>query len=253
MPRSRVVAQSASLRERAYAHIQRKIASGELRPESSLSEVLLAKELKMSRTPVREALNQLVTEGLVEQTQNRGTFVAQFRRHDIIELYELREALEVYSVQKAAKAQLRKLDLQRWQDLCDELLHLKKELEQSGEQVLNKAQMRRFIASDFSFHNLLMQLATNQRMLKVVNETRLLIRIFGIQRPKYDAAALMRIYEQHNAILQAVAAHDAERAVQLLSTHIRVSLEERLEAYHVWERESSLERSAPALADFAHD
>jgi len=255
MPPGKPLAQSQmpTLRERAYAHIQRKIASGDLKPEASLSEVLLAKELKMSRTPVREALSQLVMEGLLEQTQNRGTFVAQFRRHDIVELYELREALEVYSVRKAARAELRSIDLQRWQDLCDEILHLKVELEQSGQPVLTKEQMRRFIASDLNFHNMLMRLATNQRMMKVVNDTRLLIRVFGIPRPKYDAPTLGRIHQQHSAIIQTVVSHDFERAGQLLSEHIRHSLEERLEAYDIWERENSLQSNVPAFADLPHD
>jgi len=242
-----------SLRERAYVHIQRKIASGELKPETPISEVLLAKELKMSRTPIREALGQLVSEGLLEQTLNRGTLVAQFRRQDIVELYELREALEVYSARKAAQLQLRPVDLQRWQDLCDELLELKSELEQSGGAALSREQMHRFISADLNFHNMLMRLAMNERMLKVVNDTRLLIRIFGIQRPKYDAATLQRIHQQHSEIIQAVAGHDHELSTRLLTQHIRISLGERLDAYDIWEREASLQRSLPTLASFSHD
>ena len=250
---SHVPRSGGSMRERAYAHVQRRIASGDLRPETPLSEVLLAKELKMSRTPVREALSQLVSEGLLEQTANRGTLVAQFRRQDITELYELREALEVYSARKAAQLQLRPVDLERWQDLCDELLALKRELEQSGAAALSGEQMHRFIMADLSFHNMLMRLARNDRMLKVVNDTRLLIRIFGIQRPRYDAATLERIHQQHSAIIQAVGGHDLDKATHLLTQHIRISLEERLDAYDVWEREAALQKILPALAAFSHD
>jgi DNA-binding GntR family transcriptional regulator len=243
----------SSMRERAYVYIQHKIASGDLRPDTPLSEVVLARELKMSRTPVREALSQLVSEGLLEQTTNRGTLVAQFRREDIVELYELREALEVYSARKAAQLQLRAMDKQRWQDICDELLTLKSELEKSGKPALNGEQMRRFIAADLSFHNMLMRLARNDRILKVVNDTRLLIRIFGIQRPKYDAATLKRIHDQHSGIIGAVASHDQDKATQLLTQHIRISLEERLDAYDEWEHEASLQKSLPVLADLSHD
>lgn len=249
---SRVPRSGVSLREQAYAHIQRKIAVGDLRPDTPLSEVVLAKELKMSRTPVREALNQLVSEGLLEQTANRGTLVAQFRRQDIIELYELREALEVYSARKAAQLDLRAMDKQRWQDICDDLLALKDELEKSRHAVLNGEQMDRFLTADLSFHNMLMRLARNDRILKVANDTRLLIHIFGIQRPKYDAATLTRIHEQHCAILQAVTGHDQNKATQLLTQHIQISLEERLDAFDEWEREASLQRSLPALAGLSH-
>ena len=91
-----------SAREKAYVLIQQKIARGELPPGSAVSEIPLAQELGSSRTPVREALGQLVAEGLLEQTPNRGAVVVQLGRQDIIDLYELREALEVYAVGKAA-------------------------------------------------------------------------------------------------------------------------------------------------------
>jgi DNA-binding GntR family transcriptional regulator len=242
---------AGSMRERAYAYIQRRIASGDLKPEVPISELVLAKELDMSRTPVREALGQLVAEGLLEQTPNRGTLVVQLKRQDIIELYELREALEAYSARKAAQLQLRAVDLQRWRDFSDEVSHLKSELEASGKPALNREQMQRFVASDLSFHNMLMRMAVNERMLKVVNETRLLIRIFAIERPGYDPPTLERIYQQHSAIIQAVTDHDVALATQLLTQHIRTSLEERLEAYDVWERETSLQKSIPTFLGFA--
>jgi DNA-binding GntR family transcriptional regulator len=243
-------ASPGSMRERAYAYIQRKIAAGDLKPEVPISELVLAKELDMSRTPVREALSQLVAEGLLEQTPNRGTLVVQLKRQDIIELYELREALEVYSARKAAQLQLRAIDLQRWQDFSDEILHLKGELEKSRKPILNGEQMHRFVASDLSFHNMLMRMAVNERIVKVVNETRLLIRIFAIERPGYDALTLEKIHQQHRAIIQAVAGHDPELATQLLTQHIRTSLDERLDAYDVWERETSLQKNIPIF--FGH-
>lgn len=243
----------ASMRERAYLHIQSKISVGDLRPDTPLSEVALAKELKMSRTPVREALNQLTSEGLLEQTASRGTLVAQFRRQDIVELYELREALEVYSARKAARLEIRAVDKQRWQGICDALPALKGELEKSRRSALDAAQMRRFIDADLNFHNMLMCLARNGRILKVVNDTRLLIRIFAIQREGYDTANLKRIYEQHCAILRAIIGHDPDTATHLLTEHIQLSLKERLEAYDEWEREASLQKILPTLSGLSHN
>lgn len=244
---------TGSMRERAYASIQRRIASGELKPETALSELVLARELKMSRTPVREALNQLVAEGLLEQTPNRGTLVVQLKRQDIIDLYELREALEVYSAGKAARLPLRSIDLERWQSFSDEVFHLKNELEESGNETLNAAQMHRFVTSDLSFHNMLMRMAVNDRMLKVVNETRLLIRIFAIQRSGYDAATLTRIHRQHESIIQAVRAQDSELATRLLTQHIRTSLQERLDSYDIWEQETSLKKNIPTFFGLPHE
>lgn len=234
-----------SMRERAYAYIQQKIASGELKPDAPVSEQLLAQELGMSRTPIREAIGQLAAEGLLEQTPNRGTLVVQLTRQDIIDLYELREALEVYSARKAARSTIRPMDLKRWQDIVDEILILKRELEQSGKHTLDSEQMHRFVTSDLSFHALLMRLAVNNRMLKVVNDTRLLIRIFSISRSGYDASMLEQIHGQHSAIIQAISAHNADLATQLLADHIRISLDERLAEYDIWEHEASLQKSMP--------
>ena len=99
-PRSRQGGTDLSIRERAYLHIQQLLLSGKLEAGSSVSEQLLARDLGSSRTPIREAMNQLAAEGLLEQSPNGGMIVAQLGREDIIELYELREALEVYAVGK---------------------------------------------------------------------------------------------------------------------------------------------------------
>lgn len=238
---------SGSLRERAYNHIQRAIASGELLPDTAISEVVLSRQLKMSRTPVREAINQLVAEGLLEQTPNRGTLVVRLKRQDVIELYELREALEVYAARKAAQMTLRPLDLERWEHFSNEILELRDELRTSGHSTLNHDQMRRFVTSDLSFHNMLMRMSVNARILKVLNDTRLLIRIFGMQRPGYDCATLERIQHQHASIIAAVRSRDSELASQILTEHIRTSLEERLQAYEVWERELSFQKNLPAF------
>ncbi|HWB86434.1 MAG TPA: GntR family transcriptional regulator [Bryobacteraceae bacterium] len=237
----------ASIREKAYLHIQRKIAAGELRAGRGISEVALARELGSSRTPVREALGQLVAEGLLEQTPNRGAVVKELTRQDIIDLYELREALELYAVRKAALQAPRTADLERLQELADEVLGLRDELAASGQKVLDARQMHRFMASDLGFHAMLMRMAANARILKLVNETRLLMRIFSMRHRSHNRAELERIHRQHCDLLRAVADQDAARAVELLSEHIQASQRERLEEFDYRERENSLRESVPAF------
>lgn len=238
-----------SMRVKAYLHIQRKIAAGELPAGSALSEVTLAKALGSSRTPIREAIGQLVAEGFLEQTPNRGAAVVQLTRQDIVELYELREALEVYAVGKAARGRFPASELERLQGLADEILTLQAELENSRDGALNGRQMHRLMTGDLGFHALLMRMAGNARILKVVNETRLLIRIFAIRRTGHRAAELETIHRQHRAILQAVADGQAERAMELLASHIQTSLRERLDAFDHWDRENSLRETMPEFFD----
>jgi DNA-binding GntR family transcriptional regulator len=234
-----------SVRQTAYLHLQRKIASREFPAGSALSELSVAKELGISRTPVREAIGQLVAEGLLEQIPNRGVVVVQLTRNDIVDLYELREALEVYAVGKAARRPLDATDLRHLQNFADGITALRDELLQSGQTELNPVQMHRFVVCDLGFHTLLMRVAANARILKVVNETRLLIRIFAIRRTGHNIAELERIYQQHCDLLRAVSERNPERAMRLLSEHIQNSQRERLAEHDHLERENSLKASLP--------
>jgi DNA-binding GntR family transcriptional regulator len=252
MPKDRT-GETRSIRERAYAHIQRKIASGELRPGAAVSELALSRELGSSRTPIREAIGQLVSEGLLDQVHNLGAVVVQLTRQDIIDLYELREALEVYAVAKVARQTSSPADLERLEGFTNDILVLRDELNQSGAGALNARQMHRFVASDLSFHTLLMRMAANARIMKVLNETRLLMRIFAMHRQGHTAELLERIYGYHSAVLGAVGGRDPGAAAKALSEHIQASRQERLEDFDHWEREASLRESLPAFLDVRGD
>jgi DNA-binding GntR family transcriptional regulator len=229
-----------SVRRQAYLLIQKKIASGELKAGTLISEVALSKELGSSRTPVREAAGQLLAEGLLDLSPGGGIIVTQLTRQGILDLYELREALEVFAVGRAAQNGLRTADRERLDSFLGETQTLLKELKSSGKRELDVEQMRRFTLSDLAFHALLIRLAANVRILKVVNETRLMIRIFGIQRSGHKCEELERIYRHHKEILQAVTAQDVERSRKLLSEHIQASARERLDEFDMCERETHL-------------
>ena len=236
-----------TMRERSYLHIQSQISTGQLPAGAAISELLLAKELGSSRTPIREAIGQLVAEGLLEQTPTGTTLVVRLQREDIIELYELREALETYVIEKVAGSALSETDRDRLQRLVDEILVLQRELEVSDAKALDKSQMNRFLASDFAFHSMLMSMAHNSRIQKVLNEMRLLIRIFSIQRRGHEVALLATIHSHHQRILDSVLNQDAPQARTLLSEHIRISLQERLDEFDHWRREQSFRESMPSF------
>lgn len=245
---TRALDQEVLMRDQAYIYIQKKILSGDLQAGKAVSELTIAKELGSSRTPIREALGQLVAEGLLEQIPNRGAVVVQFGRHDIIELFELREALEAFAVEKVARGGARSADLDRLQSLADEILLLKNELSRSGRETLNASQRQLFIKSDMGFHALMIQMAKNPRISKVVKSTRLLIRFFATRAlPK--ETELEWIYEHHSEVVRAVAAQDAERAVYIIRKHIQTSLKDRLDEFDYWQRETLLEDHHPAFSD----
>jgi DNA-binding GntR family transcriptional regulator len=239
---SRATRADGSIRTKAYEYIHGMIVSGEL-VDGVISELAIAQELGSSRTPIREAIGQLLAEGLLEQTPNRGTTVVQLKRQDIVDLYELREVLECYAAGKAARLKPHSSEIEQWQKHADEILALKEELEKSGKPRLNAEQMRRFMAADHNFHGILMQLAANARMLKVVTDSRLLIRIFALGHQAYDASQLDRLYRQHDQIIRAVSDQNPELATKLITEHIRTSKEERLAAVDAWERDVAMRKN----------
>ena len=238
-----------SLRDKAYRYIVSRILSGEMPSGTVISEIPLSREIRTSRTPVREAIGQLVSEGLLEQVPGRGTIVTRPGRNDIIDLYELREALETYALRKIAGARLIEPYRPALRRLCDVVHELAEELRRSGQERLDEAQMQRFVPADMGFHMLLLQAAGNRRIGKVVAETRVLTRIFAYRREGHDAPLLDTVHAYHSGVLDAIDAADAETAVQRLGEHIRTSMRERLETYDRWERQHEMNRLMPLPAE----
>jgi DNA-binding GntR family transcriptional regulator len=232
-----------SIAEKAYQYLRGKILSGELAPGAALSEASIARELGNSRGPLREAVRRLTAEGFLRQAPTGGSVVAEFSRRDVSELYELREALEVYAVGKAAEHKLRGPDLETLERAVKDVLLLRDELEASGEPHLKADAMRRFIRLDLQFHTMLVRAAANSRILKVVADTRVLLNIFAIRRKGHDASQLTQIHRYHSQILAAIVHGDPQEATRLLGEHIRLSRDERLKEYDEREREAALGHS----------
>ena len=166
-------------REVAYHHIQRKISTRELRAGEPVSDVTISKELGISRTPAREAIRQLVSEGLLESVPGRGVVVITLDRDDIRELFEMREALEGLAARTVAGRSPSAGEIRDLRSIASALTALIKELDASRKPVLDEKQMERFEVADLAFHTYIMKLAGNQRSLKTLAGIRLLIRIFA--------------------------------------------------------------------------
>ena len=97
-----------------FLEIQKDILSGEIKPQTKLTEQNLCKKYNVSRTPVREAFRQLESEGLIENIPNRGAFVIGLSNRDISDLFDLRCLFEVQAVEWA---------IQRMEDEAVERAH----------------------------------------------------------------------------------------------------------------------------------
>lgn len=100
------------LKERVYKLLKESILNGDLEPGQKLSQDWLAKQMKVSRMPIRQAIERLRTEGLIENTPYKESKVAKLSRKDIEETYDVRALLESYSA-RLAVGKIRAIDLNK--------------------------------------------------------------------------------------------------------------------------------------------
>jgi len=216
-----------SLRQRAYEHIQRKILCGDLASGNVVSELSLAHEIGISRTPVREAIQHLEHDGVLEQVPRYGTVVRRLERHDLVELFELREALEPYAVARAA-GRIEPEGIERLTRLCSEIRSIAADLRAKGLTVADSDRMRRLLSADMAFHLLLIRASGNGRMVKIIADSRLLTRIFATRRQAHDLKVLDDTYRDHMQILKAIKNGDGGTAQRKMQEHIADSFEQAL-------------------------
>lgn len=189
--------------------IRELILAGHFEPGQRLNEVEIARSLGVSRGPVREALQRLATEGLVELVPNRGAFVCAVEMPDIQELYEVREALEVMAVRLCIE-RATESDIQRIQDMIA-----------STREALGEEQTAPY-PLDKDLHRCIGQMARNSRLedqLRTIDHQLHLVRT----RSGHEVARAHLAYEEHLAIADAITARDVERAEHGMRSHLRAS------------------------------
>jgi DNA-binding GntR family transcriptional regulator len=207
---------------------------GDLPLGSRLSELGLAREIGISRTPIREALNRLGTEGFLEQVPHYGTFVKELRRENVQELYELREMLEGYAAERAA-TRLTRDQLDELQRLCDVLHQMCRQLRDNKGMELPPNQQKQWVLADVAFHLLVLQAADSPRTNKIVADLRLLTNLCGhqlINPEKYQLQWRCWTWSDHLRMVRAFRKKDGAAARFYMSHHIRGAMKGMLENYH---------------------
>jgi DNA-binding GntR family transcriptional regulator len=190
--------------------LRREIFSGTLKPGEPLPERLLAENLGVSRTPVREALFTLQSEGLVELTPNRGATVRTITSHDIVQIYSLRGVLESYAAGEAARTRTR-------EDL-DALMDAQAKLERVGTSGTAVEQA----LADLAFHELIGN-ATGSKLLQTIMGQVLAFTVSFRSNYVYPPDRSMAAIEEHRGILEALRAQDAPLAERLMREHVESS------------------------------
>lgn len=201
--------ENRTLWEQVCDHLREEILAGRLPPGTELSEVALARDLGVSRGPLREALGRLASEGLVTVTPRRGAVVTQLTRQDFIDAYQVREALETLAM-RLAVPRISDEDVARLRDLCDAM-----------ERAAGKGEVREFFENNTRFHRSLVAASGNR---KLVEMHRMLVGQMVPYLPRSLALRgnLEQSVTEHTAILEAIEARNAEEAARLLAEHIEV-------------------------------
>lgn len=191
----------------AYEYIRKKIIDQSYPLGSRLREDLIAEELGMSRTPVREAINRLAMVGLVVNLPHSGVFIADFSREEILDLLDLREALELVAVAKA---------VDRIRD--DEL----KELEQQVEEYARACEAfdyERALELDRTFHEAIVRAAGTPRIARHFDELADLLHITRVLICQHSWT-LDQTLTEHRQIVEGLIARDREIAELALRLHL---------------------------------
>jgi DNA-binding GntR family transcriptional regulator len=197
--------------------IRSNILSGALRPSQPLSESEIAKQLGVSRGPVREALQRLVQEGLLVRIPNRGVFVTDITPEDVAEIYEARQTLEARCGAKVLAADDGVLER-----TVRELRAIVEEIgpaERSG-------RWRDVVELDLRFHSCLVAASGNSRIQRaystLIAESSLSINQLERWYPSDDS-----LLQEHQAIVDALAARDEAGFLRALDLHYLQTLTEK--------------------------
>jgi len=195
------------LHEQAAEKLRALIVRGELRPGQPLGEADLSDALGISRTPLREALKQLATEGLVELRLNRSAMVKPFRRDELIELFEAVAGIERCAAELAA-TRMEPHDMERLEALQEKIeLHH------------GRGELRDYFEINQQIHSAIVGCARNA-VLKSTHE----VLLARAERARFFALSVLGRWDEsvreHQEILIALKSGDAPRAGQLLGHHV---------------------------------
>lgn len=194
--------------DKAYTVIRRSILHNEFKPGSPLSEGALSGQIGISRTPVREALKRLAEEGLVRVIPRRGAFVSDISAEDIVQTYQVREALECYAIQFVPQ----------YGDRA-ELAALAAEVEQAREWAKTGA-VDRVNDLDIRLHRFIARASRNELLCKLVDQ--LLSHVVRLRNMTPTVPGrLAQQAEEHVRIVYALNEGDLQAARQALCNHLQ--------------------------------
>ena len=208
------IQRSQSLQEQVYQALKQIILKGDLASGERVVETKLAKQLQVSRTPIREAIGQLKREKLIVSRSNGGFRVATLSVTDAVQLYDCRIALEQLSISDACKQitakQLKQLE--KYVLLAEKLI----------ESQSDKSDSLKLLEVDYQFHHLIAESSGNQWLLTLLEKVFDQMRLLRVYTTQHNPQVL-EIRLEHRQIYDAIASQDPDLAQTTIREHLTAS------------------------------
>jgi DNA-binding GntR family transcriptional regulator len=207
MPHDITPIENVPLRVQVASRLRKAILSGRMLPGAALVETALAEKMNVSRAPIREAIQILENDGLVETIAYKGKRVKPLTAREVAETYSLREVFEVMAVRLILE---NGAPLDTLRTHCDEMTA-----------AAEADNFEALVVADEAFHHALIRLADHNLLL--TSWKNLYLRIHQIMALRNrDERNLTEVAGNHPPIVQALADGDADRAINLISEHTRI-------------------------------
>lgn len=195
------------LREMVYEELKMQILTGAIIPGTRMMEVELAKEIGVSRTPIREAIRKLEKEGLVTIEPRRGAYASQISTEDMVDILEVRQNMEGLAAFFAASR------------MTPEQLQELKEVSELYNEAVKTGEMEEMIKHDTRFHRIIVESCNNKILVKMIEQLQeLVLRFRYIYYDNFKRAENMP--DEHYEILHAIETGDADAARYAADIHI---------------------------------
>lgn len=198
---------ASSLRDQAYDEIKHRIITCQLRPGEVLSEAIISEAVGIGRTPVHQALDRLITDGLIEVMPRKGVMVRPLSLDEVLDIIEVRLINEPYCARLAAEHAAP----QHIKSLEDNLKRF--------EIAVKRREIEGLMQLDRDFHNIISRASQNvvlSEMLRNLHDRSLRFWFVSLRAPDHHA----RVLEQHAEIAAAIGRRDADMAEAAMRTHI---------------------------------
>lgn len=203
-------------REKAYEFLKTSVLSGGFTPGERMTEEHLAARLGISRTPIREALHRLASEGLLKPFGTRGFVVPQDTRAEMEELFEIRAVLEGYALRVISGR------------ITEPVLERLEEAVREGELALREGRLDAVFHWNTWFHDTLHELIADKHRLC---EQMVTMRKYVLRYRKdtlQSAEGARRTLDGHRKIMLSLRLRDGDLCERVMREHIRVSMEDAL-------------------------